>query len=109
VPVGHPCQTIESQRARIGAYYAGAILVARPEKFENSRSVQFVGSPASEQSAHHHLAAHLFGSSKLFADDTPIPVLDPGRGRTKTGRLWVYARDDRPKTFQISERADHLR
>ena len=32
----------------------------------------------------------------LFADDTPIPVLDPGRGRTKTGRLWVYARDDRP-------------
>ncbi|MFX6846232.1 transposase, partial [Acinetobacter baumannii] len=28
--------------------------------------------------------------------DTPIPVLDPGRGRTKTGRLWVYARDDRP-------------
>ena len=33
---------------------------------------------------------------QLFADDTPIPVLDPGRGRTKTGRLWVYARDDRP-------------
>jgi transposase len=42
------------------------------------------------------LAAHVFGSTKLFADDTPIPVLDPGRGRTKTGRLWVYARDDRP-------------
>src|ERR1700688_4848349 len=42
------------------------------------------------------LAARVFGSTKLFADDTPIPVLDPGRGRTKTGRLWVYARDDRP-------------
>jgi transposase len=42
------------------------------------------------------LAAHVFASSKLFADDTPMPVLDPGRGRTKTGRLWVYARDDRP-------------
>jgi transposase len=42
------------------------------------------------------LAAHVFGSNKVFADDTPIPVLDPGRGRTKTGRLWVYARDDRP-------------
>jgi len=28
-------------------------------------------------------------SPRLFADDTPIPVLDPGRGRTKTGRLWV--------------------
>jgi transposase len=42
------------------------------------------------------LAEHVFGSQKLFADDTPIPVLDPGRGRTRTGRLWVYARDDRP-------------
>ena len=42
------------------------------------------------------LARHIFASTKLFADDTPIPVLDPGRGRTKTGRLWVYARDDRP-------------
>jgi transposase len=42
------------------------------------------------------LAAHVFGSGKIFADDTPIPVLDPGRGQTKTGRLWVYTRDDRP-------------
>lgn len=42
------------------------------------------------------LAEHVFASQKLFADDTPIPVLDPGRGRTKTGRLWVYARDDHP-------------
>jgi transposase len=42
------------------------------------------------------LAAHVFASTKLFADDTPVPVLDPGRGRTKTGRLWVYVRDDRP-------------
>ena len=42
------------------------------------------------------LAEYVFASQKLFADDTPIPVLDPGRGRTKTGRLWVYARDDRP-------------
>jgi transposase len=42
------------------------------------------------------LAAHVFGSPKVFADDVPIPVLDPGRGRTKTGRLWVYTRDDRP-------------
>ena len=28
-------------------------------------------------------------------DETPVPVLDPGRGRTKTGYLWVLARDDR--------------
>jgi transposase len=35
-------------------------------------------------------------AAKLFADDTTLPVLDPGRGRTKTGRLWCYAVDDRP-------------
>jgi transposase len=48
------------------------------------------------ETLHARLAANVFASSKLFADDTPIPVLDPGRGRTKTGRLWVYTRDDRP-------------
>jgi transposase len=42
------------------------------------------------------LAAHVFGSDKIFADDTPIPVLDPGRGRTKKGYFWAIARDDRP-------------
>src|SRR4051812_22997794 len=35
-------------------------------------------------------------STRIFADDTTLPVLDPGRGRTKTGRLWGYAVDDRP-------------
>src|ERR1700760_2463633 len=35
-------------------------------------------------------------ATKLFADDTTLPVLDPGRGRTKKGRLWRYAVDDRP-------------
>lgn len=42
------------------------------------------------------LAAHVFASGNIFADDTPIPVLDPGRGRTRTGRLRVYVRDERP-------------
>ncbi len=41
------------------------------------------------------LAAHVLGAEKLHGDDTPVPVLDPGRGKTKTGRLWVYLRDDR--------------
>jgi transposase len=35
-------------------------------------------------------------SQRLFADETTAPVLDPGRGRTKTGQLWAYVRDDRP-------------
>ena len=42
------------------------------------------------------LARYVFAAEKLHADDTPVPVLDPGRGRTKTGRLWTYVRDDRP-------------
>ncbi|MGD0188090.1 MAG: IS66 family transposase [Roseiarcus sp.] len=42
------------------------------------------------------ILADLRSSTKLFADETTAPVLDPGRGRTKTGQLWAYARDDRP-------------
>jgi hypothetical protein len=42
------------------------------------------------------IGRHVMAAGKLHADDTPVPVLDPGRGRTKTGRLWVYLRDDRP-------------
>jgi len=42
------------------------------------------------------LARYVISANKLHADDTPVPVLDPGRGRTKTGRLWTYVRDDRP-------------
>jgi transposase len=45
---------------------------------------------------HERLLAQLKRSAKLFADETSAPVLDPGRGRTKTGQLWAYARDDRP-------------
>jgi transposase len=45
---------------------------------------------------HERLLARLKTSAKLFADETTAPVLDPGRGKTKTGQLWAYARDDRP-------------
>lgn len=41
------------------------------------------------------LANYVKGATKLHADDTPVPVLQPGRGTTKTGRLWTYVRDDR--------------
>ncbi len=39
---------------------------------------------------------HVLAGRKLHADDTPMPVLSPGNGKTKTGRLWTYVRDDRP-------------
>ena len=42
------------------------------------------------------LRDHVMAAQKLHADDTPVPVLAPGNGKTKTGRLWTYVRDDRP-------------
>ena len=38
---------------------------------------------------------HVMAATKLHGDDTPVPVLEPGRGQTRQGRLWVYVRDDR--------------
>jgi transposase len=42
------------------------------------------------------LRGYVTAAGKLHADDTPVPVLAPGQGKTKTGRLWTYVRDDRP-------------
>jgi transposase len=42
------------------------------------------------------LRRHVMAAGKLHADDTPVPVLAAGLGKTKTGRLWTYVRDDRP-------------
>jgi hypothetical protein len=39
---------------------------------------------------------HLFAGTRIHSDDTPVPVLAPGHGRTRTGRLWTYVRDGRP-------------
>jgi transposase len=42
------------------------------------------------------LGRYVLQAQKVHADDTPVPVLEPGRGKTKTGRVWAYVRDDRP-------------
>jgi transposase len=42
------------------------------------------------------LAQHVLSGYVLHADDTPVPVLAPGTGKTKTARLWTYVRDERP-------------
>ncbi len=44
---------------------------------------------------------HVMAGAKLHADDTPVPVLAPGNGKTKTGRLWTYVRDDRPAASSV--------
>ena len=45
---------------------------------------------------------HVMAGAKMHADDTPVPVLAPGKGKTKTGRLWTYVRDDRPAGYQTA-------
>jgi transposase len=42
------------------------------------------------------LRRYVMAAGKVHADDTPVPVLAPGNGKTKTGRLWTHVRDDRP-------------
>ncbi|MEQ1614862.1 MAG: IS66 family transposase [Hyphomicrobiaceae bacterium] len=42
------------------------------------------------------VAAHVMASRVIHADDTPVDVLAPGTGKTRTGRFWVYLRDERP-------------
>ena len=43
---------------------------------------------------HDLIAEHVLAAERLHGDDTPVPVL--ARGKTATGRAWVYVRDDRP-------------
>lgn len=64
---------------------------------DRSTLASWVGAAAAEIAP---VAARLkeimLGSARLFADETVVPVLDPGRGRTKQGYFWAIARDDRP-------------
>lgn len=64
---------------------------------DRSTLADWVGRAAFELApVHTRLLEQLRSSTKLFADETVVPVLDPGRGRTKKDQLWAYARDDRP-------------
>jgi transposase len=68
---------------------------------ERSTMADWVGaSSALLQPLVEALRRYVFTCHKLHADDTPVPVLAPGTGRTKTGRLWTYVRDDRPAADQ---------
>ena len=46
------------------------------------------------------LRRYVFATPVLHGDDTPLPVLAPGTGKTATGRLWTYVRDERPAGTQ---------
>lgn len=47
------------------------------------------------------LKKYVLSAEKLHGDDVPVPVLEPGNGKTKTGRLWTYVRDDRPAGSEV--------
>jgi transposase len=47
------------------------------------------------------ISRHVLQADKVHADDTPVPVLCPGRGTTRQGRLWTYVRDDRPAGIEM--------
>jgi transposase len=78
-------------------YRQSQILARHGVTIERSTLAQWVGAAAAELAP---LTDRLLGlmkaSPKLFCDETRCPVLDPGRGKTKTGYLWAIARDDRP-------------
>jgi transposase len=64
---------------------------------ERSTLADWVGSTSELLNPlHEALRRYVMSAGKLHADDTPVPVLAPGQGRTKQGRLWTYVRDDRP-------------
>jgi transposase len=46
------------------------------------------------------ISRYVLQAQKIHTDDTRVPVLDPGRGKTRTARLWTYVRDDRPAGAQ---------
>lgn len=76
-------------------YCQSQIYARQGVDIDRSTLAFWVGKAAHElKPVHDALLAHLKTSSKLFMDETPAPVLDPGRGKTKKGYFWALARDD---------------
>jgi transposase len=78
-------------------YRQAEIFAREGVSLETSTLAGWVGATATSlQPLIDALAAEVMGSAVLHVDDTPVPVLAPGTGKTKTGRLWTYVRDERP-------------
>ncbi len=48
------------------------------------------------------LRTHVLAADVVHTDDTPLPVLAPGLGKTKAGRVWTYVCDGRPAAGQLA-------
>jgi transposase len=78
-------------------YRQERMLAMQGIEIDRSTLAFWVGTAGAELAPlYERLKAHLLTSARIVVDETPIPVLDPGRGRTKTGYFWSIARDDRP-------------
>ena len=78
-------------------YRQAEIFVREGVNLETSTLSGWVGATAAAlQPLIDALVAEVMASDTLHVDDTPVPVLTPGAGKTKTGRLWTYVRDERP-------------
>jgi len=77
-------------------YRQSEIYAREGVELERSTLADWVGSSSKLlEPLNEALRKHVLSTRKLHADDTPVPVLEPGKGRTKTGRLWTYVRDER--------------
>jgi transposase len=64
---------------------------------DRSTLAGWVGAAAAEiKPVYLRMKEIVLASAKIVVDETRAPVLDPGRGRTKTGYFWAISRDDRP-------------
>ncbi|SDR46836.1 IS66 family transposase [Pseudovibrio sp. Tun.PSC04-5.I4] len=78
-------------------YRQAQIYARQGVDLDRSTLADWVGRSANElKPVFEALLGELKKSTKLFMDETPAPVLDPGRRKTKTGYFWALARDDRP-------------
>jgi hypothetical protein len=76
LPASLPRETVALERSTLADWVGGAAALLEP-------LVQALG-------------RHVLAGGYLHGDDTPVPVLEPGRGKTRTARLWSYVRDERP-------------
>ena len=78
-------------------YRQAKMLAVQGLDIDRSTLAFWVGYAAAELTPlYERLKGKLLSSAKLAVDETWVPVLDPGRGKTKTGYFWTMARDDRP-------------
>src|SRR5215469_13451001 len=79
------------------SYRQAQMLASQGIEIDRATLALWVGYAAAELAPlAERLRQILLGSPKITVDETPAPVLDPGRGRTKIGYFWAIARDDRP-------------